>query len=140
MAELSSLVVVTISSGRLLCEMGELYKGLNYLTNDNLFTHQMPRAMDECGPWLHRWFHDLRDVDKKVVDLCKSGRVKEACEHVRSVFGDTIEVGRIPADDHDRIDPYDEIVQMRGTDEGIIVIDDQETEQDGCAGEDNFDG
>ena len=33
------------------------------------------------------------------------------------------EVGQIPQDDHTVIAPYDELVQIRGSDEGVVVVD-----------------
>jgi hypothetical protein len=32
------------------------------------------------------------------------------------------DVPQIPADDHERKQPYDELVARRGTDEGIVVV------------------
>ena len=32
--------------------MDGIYDILNFLTGDNLYTHQLPRAMRECEPWL----------------------------------------------------------------------------------------
>jgi hypothetical protein len=33
------------------------------------------------------------------------------------------DVPRIPADDHDRKNPVDELIAMRGTDEGLHVVE-----------------
>lgn len=44
--------VLTVTSGILLCSVDELYEVLNYLTNDNLYTHQLPRAADVAKPRL----------------------------------------------------------------------------------------
>lgn len=43
---------LTVTTGRLLCHdhMGGVYRILNYLTGDDLMTHQLPRAMDACTP------------------------------------------------------------------------------------------
>jgi hypothetical protein len=44
--------VLTVTTGRLLCPIGHVYAILNYLTGDNLFTHQLPRAQASCQPAL----------------------------------------------------------------------------------------
>lgn len=54
--------VLGVTTGKLLGEMGGLYEILNWLTNDELFTHQLPRARDECLPWLLHWFPELAKV------------------------------------------------------------------------------
>ena len=37
-------------------------------------------------------------------------------------FRSTYDVPHIPQDDHERKNPYDELVAERGTDEGIVII------------------
>ncbi len=37
--------VLTITSGRLLTDMDNVYKILNYLSNDTIYSHQIPRVM-----------------------------------------------------------------------------------------------
>jgi hypothetical protein len=48
--------------------------------------------------------------------------VHKLCDSIEARFGKTRDVGKIPADDHEKIDAYDELVMMRGTDEGIVVL------------------
>ncbi len=40
----------------------------------------------------------------------------------------TYSVPQIPMDDHTRKDAYDELVEMRGTDENIILVNRESTE------------
>ncbi len=42
--------VLSITTGRLFCDMDGIYEILNFLTNDNLFTHQLPGAANEVKP------------------------------------------------------------------------------------------
>jgi len=141
-------VVLSITTGLLLMKprskddnnIGEIYKILGWMTDDSPFTHQLPRFGEECKPWLLRWFPELARVDehtdslKREIAHCKGNqekamdaveawlnRVKKSCR-LKSVY----DVPRIPRDDHERIHPYDELVSMRGTDEGIIVIEPEE--------------
>ena len=55
--------VLSVTTGRLVSSrhMGGIYEILNFLTGDNLFTHQLPRAMKECLPWLRTQFPNLMD-------------------------------------------------------------------------------
>lgn len=115
--------------------IGQLYEILNWMTNDNLMTHQLPRANTECKPWLLRWFPELADAQAAVADLdrrLKSDKDKGPqilsewigeLKSGNSLIRDAYEVERIPADDHEVKDPYVELVAMRGGTDGIIVID-----------------
>lgn len=43
-------VVLTATTGRLLCKMDDVYEILNHVTGDNLFTHVLPRAFKFASP------------------------------------------------------------------------------------------
>lgn len=53
--------VLSVTTGRLVSSrhMDGIYEILNFLTGDKLFTHQLPRAMRECEPWLKTQFPQL---------------------------------------------------------------------------------
>lgn len=125
--------ILTVTTGRLLTKpagdrdngIGALYELLNFMTKDNLFTHQLPRAGRECEPWIRRWHPQLDTVDeaelKAVVEA--RGDLEAWIAKQEAIYGATLELEPIPRDDHDVINPYDEAVQMRGTDEGITIVE-----------------
>ena len=53
--------VLSITTGRLVSprHIDGVYDILNFMTGDNLFTHQLPRAFDECKPYLVAQFPQL---------------------------------------------------------------------------------
>ena len=115
--------------------IGDLYELLGWMTNDSPFTHQLPRFNEECKPWLLRWFPELAHAGTdsamgRLDLLLQSGQPEVAIEawleHIQSsmpgVLKAEYDVPRIPTDDHERKNPYDELVQMRGTDEGIVIL------------------
>lgn len=57
--QFSTATVLTITTERMLCDVGSVYVILNWMTSDNLFTHQLPRASRECKPFLLQWFPEL---------------------------------------------------------------------------------
>jgi hypothetical protein len=124
--------VLSITTRRLVTSrhMEAVYDILNWMTDDNLFTHQLPRAARECGPWLLRWFPELATATEQlpVLDTLIAANGPEAgCAawvsmlEANCCLKPSHDVPRIPRDDHDVIDAYDELVQMRGTDEGIVI-------------------
>ena len=128
---ISTLAVVSVTTGRLLTRPKEgekgngieqMYELLGWMTEDSPFTHQLPRFAEECKPWLLRWFPELQEITDQIELKCDAGCVQEAQNAIISRFGPTMEIGRIPRDDHEIKDPYDELVIMRGSDEGIVIF------------------
>ena len=135
-------VVLSVVTGRLLTEpkgprdngIGDLYEILNHMTEDNLFTHQLPRANKECKPWLLRWFPELANANTHLPRLDRALEVLsdnpiQAIDNwlylCKADWGmkSEYEIDHIPRDDHDVIDPIDELTQMRGTDEGTFIVE-----------------
>ena len=137
-------VLLTVTTGRLLTEsknehdngIGDLYEILGWMTNDSPCTHQLGRFAEECKPWLLRWFPELGLAEAALdkLDGWLACCVDESDTPVHAwlaelkllfpgKFPDCYEVPRIPQDDHEQKHPWDELVAMRGTDEGIIPIE-----------------
>lgn len=132
-------VLLTVTTGRLLTKsrgegdngISDLYEILGWMTHDTPFTHQLPRFNDECKPWLLRWFPELAEVNAQLgaLDELVGSQGAAGVEAWLTVIEDGIDcrpeydVPRIPQDDHERKLPYDELVAMRGTDKGIVIVD-----------------
>ncbi len=133
--------VLTVTTGRLLTEsdakhtgngIDHLYELLNWMTADNLTTHQLGRAAEECKPWLLRWFPELTvcsvclDSLDKWISKDRTGGdegIKMWIAELKLMFPalkGEYDIPQIPADDHERKDPVDELIQMRGSDEGVM--------------------
>jgi hypothetical protein len=115
--------ILSITTGRLVSprHIDGVYDILNWMTGDNLFTHQLPRACDECeGPLLAQ-HPDLAAIippetfggDKDAVDRWLAEQV--------TIYGETREVAPLAAEDHTRIDPFTELRMMRPDAEVIVV-------------------
>lgn len=99
--------------------IGAVYQILNWMTDDNLFTHQLPRAGRECDPWLARWFPWYSTVNSSVVtrDNWREWLAEQVAAH-----GEYHEVPRIPQDDHAVRDPVSELQEMMGDDQKPIIV------------------
>lgn len=121
--------VLTVTTGRLLTKprdghngIQDLYEILGFMTDDQPYTHQLPRFAEECAPWLYRWFPILETVNYEsldeldaLVDSKGKDGVDEWLEKIERQLGvSEFAVGKIPRDDHQRKHAYDELVQMRG--------------------------
>jgi hypothetical protein len=59
--------ILTVTTGKLVStrHIDGVYDILNYMTGENLFTHQLPRASDECKPRLVRQYPHLSEESLK---------------------------------------------------------------------------
>jgi hypothetical protein len=110
--------IISVGNGALCCEIGGVYKALNFLTGDDLMTHQLPRAFRECQSHVlgqFPWLLLLPKIDganwREVVDDCTA---KYGAEH---------EMTALPSGRHAQKNPIDELIEMRGSKEGIIVCE-----------------
>lgn len=134
--------ILSVTTGRLLTEpegerdngIGRMYELLGHMTNDSPFTHQLGRFAEECKPWLFRWFPEL-GMANGYLDKLDAWIKKDQTDRQEGIkmwiaelkllepnIQDEYEIDRIPMDDHDKKHPWDELVAMRGSDEGIIVV------------------
>lgn len=92
--------------------MDGLYQLLDWMTGDNLYTHQMPRASGECVPALRAQHPDLAAV---VIPVGLEGEepvMAWLAEQV-AIFGETRQVAPLPAADHTHINPIAELAMKR---------------------------
>lgn len=134
--------VLSVTTGRLVSSrhMDGIYEILNFLTGDNLFTHQLPRAMRECEPWLKTQFPQLMSDSPAMASSIKGlegtlavtpqnkEAIGKACtewvEDVRQKFKlpEMLPVYEMGAEMHPHIDPVEEAKAMVG-DKKVIALD-----------------
>lgn len=111
--------VLTVTTGIVLCQVDGIYEILNYLTGDDLFTHQLPRASEECrDPLLAQHPRLAEIVVPKGLNTFE--RVDAWLSEQAKKYGALIDLEPVAAEDHTRIDPLTELEQM--TDKPIIPI------------------
>jgi len=88
--------ILTVTTGRLLTEpksaddngIGDLYKLLDHMTNDSNFTHQLGRVLEECKPYLLKWFPELNseELNRDVIEFCDNGKpeIKDLTDYLVS--------------------------------------------------------
>lgn len=108
--------ILSITTGKLVSRdhIGGVYRILNFMTGDELFTHQLPRASRECGGPLLAQHPDLAAiVVPATVDSEEA--VNAFLDSLIPVYGRTRAVTALDAADHTQIDALEEL--------GLIGID-----------------
>jgi hypothetical protein len=119
--------VLSVTTGRLVSptHIDGVYKILNFMTRDDLFTHQLPRAGDECKPYLAKQFPqlsppaidaDIAEMDRRFEGVTDRNKYKEIVDvwlaELVEKYGENFEVEEIPLDDHVTKDPLGEMMEM----------------------------
>lgn len=124
--------VLTVTTGRLLSptHMEGVYRILNYLTGDSLYTHQLPRAAKEVLPWVERQIPALSaaamegavaDLDVRLASAGDPSQVVAAwVAEQAALHGETHALHPIPREEHEVIDPLEELKGM--VDPAKIVV------------------
>ncbi len=133
--------VLTLTTGLLVSNrhMEGVYEILSFLTGDNVWTHQIPRVMEECSPWLKaqypHLFPDNPPMAALIVEFQKyietpegkndlTGACQRWCASVATAMKlpEQLSVYELGADMHTHIDPVEEAKAMIG-DGKVIVIE-----------------
>lgn len=112
--------VLSITDGRLMSprHMEGVYDILNFMTGDNLFTHQLPRAMTECHPYLLKQHPQLSGIDIGPITSENFGAVLEG---LCAEYGEFLMVDPMPKDAHEFIDPMSELAEKVRPDKIMTV-------------------
>lgn len=94
----------------LVADIGDIYELLNYMTSDNLFTHQLPRAAGECKPALLAQHPQLADI--AVPELPDADAYMTYLANLEKVHGAELAVTPLEGDAHKRINPLIELADM----------------------------
>lgn len=94
----------------LVADIGDIYELLNYMTGDNLFTHQLPRAAGECKPALLEQHPQLAAVD--VPELPDADAYTAHLADLEKVHGAELAVAPLATGAHKRVNPLTELADM----------------------------
>ena len=110
--------VLSITTGKLLADLGNVYEILNWMTGDELFTHQLPRASKECAPYLLEKFPVLSTVDTSLV----TPKIWETwLSDQKAIYGNEFHVPPIPNKAHEVRNPITELCEIVGEERVIVV-------------------
>lgn len=109
--------LLTVSKHVLVSEDGleGLYKILDFLTGDVLFTHQIPRVLNECSPYIDEKFPWMKDIEMPRFGDEKNEAKKNIdvfLEKIYALHGKSLDVEPMPAGRHAFKNPIVEASEM----------------------------
>lgn len=118
---------LSVTSGYLLSprHMDGVYDILNFLTGDNLFTHQLPRACEAAGPYLLAKYSALVPVTRECEMAAGapdwSARHAEWLIEAATRHGSHFDLEPMPPGAWLQIDPVKELAAMVGEEKVLVV-------------------
>ena len=105
--------ILSITTGRLVSprHIEGVYDILDYMTGDDLTTIALPRAAEECAPYLLEQHPDLASVEVPET-LSGMNQVKSWLGGVALQYGETRPVAPLPAAAHESLNPFEELARM----------------------------
>lgn len=115
--------ILSVTTGRLLSlrRMDGLYDILNWMTGDNLFTHQLPRACRECAPRLLEQHPALAEVAEIPAFDGSAAAVAAWLRQWVDRFGEYLPVQPLDPADHTHMDALSEM-RLVAPDAHVIAV------------------
>lgn len=112
--------ILSITTDRLVStrHLEGVYEICNFMTGDNLFTHQLPRASRECAPELIKQHPQLAVITGEDVT---TENWREWLESQLNKIGEYLDVAPLPSGAHQFKHPVDEAVEMGS--KNVIALD-----------------
>lgn len=100
--------------------IGAVYEVLNWMTGDNVYTHQLPRIGREARPVLIAAHPELAAACSEAQQVTRENWQQWLATWTKR-YGKTIAVPKFTADEHERIDPISELAEMVPPDHIIMA-------------------
>lgn len=110
--------VLSVTTGKLLCDIGEVYQILSWMTGRDIFTHEIPSANDQCQPALIEAFPELAAIDHSGVN---PETWKAMLTDWVDTHGPTRDVSPLGWNRLKEQSPIDTLTEMVGRDRIIVV-------------------
>lgn len=111
--------VLSITSGKLLTSIDNVYKILNFMTGDSLYTHQLPRAGRQCEGPIKALYPKLVTLSAKAESEVTTENWKTWLANAVEEHGDEFDI--VPLLMYTKREPLSELAEMVDPDKIIVV-------------------
>ena len=111
--------IISAGLGKLACDMDGVYRIMNFLTGDSLYTHQLPRAFHACEGWVKQQHPWLLQLDES---KCSRETWHQWLDDAERRFGKEHELLPLPQGQWQSCDPISELIQLTEDKSKVIVV------------------
>lgn len=114
--------VLSVITGRLVSEdgIGGVYEVLNWMTDESVYTHQLPRISREAEPVLLA-LHPTLALAVNEAEQVDPDNWRDWLATWTARYGSSIDVPKFDAASHERIDPISELAEQVHPDRIVVV-------------------
>jgi hypothetical protein len=112
--------ILSVVTGRLMGDIGGVYEVLNWMTGENLFTHQLPRVRQEGAPVIVARHPHLQEAIEESAEVTPDNW-KTWLSTWTDRYGPQIAVPTMNNEQHERIDPMSEAAEYFAPSQTIVV-------------------
>jgi len=105
--------VLTVTTHILLTNMGSVHDALNYLTGEDLYSHQLPRALGVASNYVLGLYPQLGEVNIVGGQMSSAAEVKKFTDEQKAKYGDILSLSPMPKGMYEAMNPLDELVKMK---------------------------
>ncbi|PZP86523.1 MAG: hypothetical protein DI582_02725 [Azospirillum brasilense] len=104
--------IISVITGKMVAtsHMDGIHPFLEFMCGEPIFTHQIPRAVRECSPYLLKQFPML--ADEKAEGITKE-TLQAWAANMEAKYGKMLAVEPLPEGAHFRADPISELESMK---------------------------
>lgn len=113
--------VLSVVTGRLMGDIGEVYEVLNFMTGESLFTHQLPRVSREAAPVIIARHPSLQAAVDEAEQVTPEN-YREWLTRWRDRYGEAMAVPLLTIAEHQRIDPLSELSEKIHPSKIIVAV------------------
>lgn len=121
--------ILSITHDRLLCKIDDVYKILNFMLDDVLYTHQLPRAGKFAKSFIIAQHPQLEEWDT-ISPKINRENWKEYLQKAEQLFGGFLDVEKVPDGLWTYKEPVEEAEEMVGKENVIAVKSDDSVHND----------
>lgn len=105
--------ILSLTTHRMLNDLDKIQEALDFITDDQIMTHQIPRVLDEVTPFILSLYPDLAEVE--VDDSINTKEKVEAfVNSQKEKFGDRLPLDKMSkSDGYTHVDPLKELFEIR---------------------------
>ena len=104
---------ISASTGYLVSDMSGVYDVLNFVTGDDLYTHQLPRACDEFKAVFFKENPQYAPILEESTTVDTENWAEKLADW-KARFGDTITLTPLKKGQHEEKNPIIEMLEMMG--------------------------
>ena len=104
--------VLTVTTFKMLTKIDNLYDLLNYLTGEDLYIHQLPRAGEVAIKYILELYPSLVNVDAQNVKITNEEEAKAFVKQYNDLYGEKLTLSPMPKERYESISPIVELDKM----------------------------